>query len=103
MGKIAVVTGANTGIGKEIARGLAAQGMSVVLACRNAERAEAARRDGVPVRPPMLEPAQRSMIRQLERAGDLEEVGGPAYIASLADGVTEIVTHPGTSADEELR
>lgn len=45
MGKIAVVTGANTGIGKEIARGLAAQGMSVVLACRNAERAEAARRE----------------------------------------------------------
>jgi putative membrane protein len=34
-----------------------------------AEVTDAARRDGVPVRPPMLEPAQRSMIRQLERAG----------------------------------
>ena len=29
---------------------------------------QSAREDGVPVRPPMLEPAQRNMIRQLERA-----------------------------------
>ena len=34
---------------------------------------EAARRDGVPVRPPMLEAAQRTMMRQLERAS------GPAF------------------------
>lgn len=34
-----------------------------------AEVTQAAREDGVPMRPPMLEPAQRNMIRQLERAG----------------------------------
>jgi len=43
--KVCVVTGANTGIGKETARGLAAAGATVVLACRNVEKAEAARDD----------------------------------------------------------
>jgi NAD(P)-dependent dehydrogenase (short-subunit alcohol dehydrogenase family) len=37
-GKTAVVTGANSGIGRETARELARAGASVVLACRSAER-----------------------------------------------------------------
>ncbi|KAH8831008.1 hypothetical protein DL96DRAFT_1705464 [Flagelloscypha sp. PMI_526] len=43
--KTALVTGANIGIGLEIARGLAARGATVVLACRNLEKAESARKD----------------------------------------------------------
>jgi NAD(P)-dependent dehydrogenase (short-subunit alcohol dehydrogenase family) len=41
-GRVAVVTGANSGIGKEIARGLARLGATVILACRSVERGEAA-------------------------------------------------------------
>jgi NAD(P)-dependent dehydrogenase (short-subunit alcohol dehydrogenase family) len=41
---LCLVTGANTGIGFEIARGLAQSGSQVILACRNQEKGEAARR-----------------------------------------------------------
>jgi NAD(P)-dependent dehydrogenase (short-subunit alcohol dehydrogenase family) len=44
-GKVCIVTGSNTGIGKETARGLAQRGATVVLACRDAQKAEAARED----------------------------------------------------------
>lgn len=40
--RVAIVTGASAGIGKEIARGLAVQGATVILACRSAERGAAA-------------------------------------------------------------
>jgi NAD(P)-dependent dehydrogenase (short-subunit alcohol dehydrogenase family) len=41
-GKLALVTGANRGLGLEITRGLAAAGATVVLACRDAARADSA-------------------------------------------------------------
>ncbi|HVU73066.1 MAG TPA: SDR family oxidoreductase [Mycobacteriales bacterium] len=44
-GKVALVTGANTGIGLETARGLARQGATTVIACRNATKAQRARDD----------------------------------------------------------
>ncbi|KAG9094551.1 hypothetical protein FRC06_010693, partial [Ceratobasidium sp. 370] len=43
-GKQAIVTGANSGIGFEVAKALASMGACVVLACRNPERGEQARR-----------------------------------------------------------
>lgn len=44
-GRVALVTGANTGIGLVTARVLAQQGARVFIACRSAARAEAARAD----------------------------------------------------------
>ena len=41
-GRIAIVTGANTGIGYETARALARKGADVTLACRSREKGEAA-------------------------------------------------------------
>jgi NAD(P)-dependent dehydrogenase (short-subunit alcohol dehydrogenase family) len=43
-GKIAVVTGANDGIGKETVRGLLERGAEVIMLCRNIDKAEQARR-----------------------------------------------------------
>ena len=44
-GKVCIVTGANTGIGKETALGLARLGATVVMVCRDRERGEAAQRE----------------------------------------------------------
>jgi retinol dehydrogenase 12 len=44
-GKICVVTGANSGIGRELTRQLAHQGAHVVMVCRNPERAREALED----------------------------------------------------------
>ena len=41
-GKIAIVTGANSGIGREIARELARKGARVILACRDGDKAQEA-------------------------------------------------------------
>ncbi|KAG7253143.1 hypothetical protein CRUP_013422 [Coryphaenoides rupestris] len=44
-GKTVIITGANTGIGKETTRDLARRGARVIMACRDLERAEEARED----------------------------------------------------------
>jgi NAD(P)-dependent dehydrogenase (short-subunit alcohol dehydrogenase family) len=44
-GKVCLVTGATSGIGKATATGLAAQGATVVLACRNREKGEAVKQE----------------------------------------------------------
>lgn len=44
-GKVVIVTGANTGIGKEVARALAARNAKVILACRDRERCNKARKE----------------------------------------------------------
>jgi len=41
-GKVCLITGANSGIGKETALGLAKMGATVILVCRDQSRGEAA-------------------------------------------------------------
>lgn len=50
-GRVAVVTGANSGIGLDVARGLTRLGATVIMACRTAETAETARTEIVADRP----------------------------------------------------
>lgn len=45
MQKVAIVTGANGGIGKEISRGLLLVGYEVIMACRNLTRSEPVRQE----------------------------------------------------------
>lgn len=67
-GRIAVVTGANSGIGLETARVLARKGAHVVLAVRNREKGEAARADIT-----RAEPQAKIAVRHLDLA-NLESV-----------------------------
>ncbi len=48
-GRVALITGASSGLGLESARALAARGATVVLACRSRRRGEAARAELLPV------------------------------------------------------
>lgn len=60
-GKVVIVTGANTGIGKETARALAARGARVILACRDLRKADQARDDIV-----ATTGSREVLIRQLD-------------------------------------
>ncbi len=76
-GRVAVVTGANSGLGLAITEALAHAGAHVVMACRNLEKAEAARS-----RISATSPRGTTEVRQLDLA-DLSSVAtfADAYVA----------------------
>lgn len=94
-GRRAVVTGANAGLGLEIAHGLAARGAEVVLACRSTAKADAAARE-IAARTP----GARTEVRALDLA-DLDSV------AAFADGIDGrldlLVNNAGLMAVDEAR
>lgn len=89
-GRRAVVTGANAGLGREIARTLAAHGADVVLACRNVAKAEVVAGEIGP----------RAEVRQLD-VGDLESVA--AFADGLDGRLDLLVNNAGLMAIDEAR
>lgn len=93
-GRVAIVTGANSGLGLEITRALAEAGAYVVMACRNVDKAEAARAS-VPGGD------DHSEVRQVDLA-DLESV------RAFAEGISDwridlLVNNAGLMAIPEAR
>lgn len=72
-GRVAVVTGANRGVGLDVARLLAGHGAMVVLACRDAAKAEVARREVDAAR---SGPPCRVVPLELDRLGSVRAGAG---------------------------
>ena len=96
-GRLAVVTGANSGIGLEATRGLAALGARVVMACRSLDKAHAAAAD---VRRSL--PGADVEVRQLDLA-DLESVHAFADTFGEGESVDLLVNNAGVMALPERR
>jgi NAD(P)-dependent dehydrogenase (short-subunit alcohol dehydrogenase family) len=84
-GRVFVVTGANSGIGFEAAKALSRKGARVVMACRNRDKAEAAR----------AEVGGDSEVRELD-LGSLESVR--AFAAAWEGRIDVLVNNAGIMA-----
>jgi len=94
-GRRAIVTGANAGLGLEVAHGLAAHGAEVVLACRNTAKADAAAtaiRDRTP--------GATVEVGELDLA-DLDSVA--AFAAAQSGRLDLLVNNAGLMAIDEAR
>ncbi|MEO0557701.1 MAG: oxidoreductase [Bacteroidota bacterium] len=97
-GRVAVVTGANSGIGFETARGLALRGARVVLACRNLERGRTAQARILAEKPDAL-----TQVLHLDLA-DLDSVTAFAEdVASSYDRLDLLINNAGVMALPDRR
>jgi len=86
-GKVAVITGGATGIGKALAQGLVARGASVVIASTSRERLDAAAAEiGGAVRAVVCDVTDRAAVRRL--AEEAEAAFGPVDIVCANAGAT---------------
>jgi len=101
--KVAVVTGANRGIGFEICRQLAAKGVTVALTARSAKSGQAARDrlrgEGLDVRFLRLDVTDEGSVRNL--AGDVEKEFGGVDILINNAGLNLDRDRSGLNADVE--
>ncbi len=88
-GKVALITGANTGIGKEVARQLALTGEygKIYLACRNEQKAGAAKQS--------LEETTGKSIFQIVRMDVSDPASVQAALSSLDEVVDDLVMNAG--------
>jgi retinol dehydrogenase-12 len=91
-----VVTGANAGIGREIAAALARQGADVVLICRNRERGEAA---AVAIRDQTGNPRVRLVVCDV---GDPTAVRGCVQVLRAGGPIAVLVNNAGLYAPRRL-
>ena len=94
-GRRAIVTGANAGLGLQIAHGLAAAGAEVVLACRNQEKAQRAAAEIT-----AANPAATVSVGELDLA-DLDSVA--AFAAAQSGRLDLLVNNAGLMAVDESR
>ena len=97
-GRVAVVTGANGGLGLETARALAAAGAHVVMAARDQEKAQAAEkdvRDGVPSAELSVVPLDLGRLASVREAAD--------RILADHDRIDVLVNNAGVMATPEQR
>ncbi|XP_071454080.1 retinol dehydrogenase 12-like isoform X1 [Hetaerina americana] len=81
-GKVAVITGCNTGIGLETAKGLALRGCRVIMACRNIEQTNKAAEE--------IKKAVREAQEKDKRKGKNSVGDGEASVQANADAIVEI-------------
>jgi NAD(P)-dependent dehydrogenase (short-subunit alcohol dehydrogenase family) len=89
-GRIAVVTGANTGVGRETARLLAQRGASVIMACRDTAKGTAA---AAAIRAAV--PGADVRVQQLDLASLASIRAGAEAIRAGADKVDVLVNNAG--------
>src|SRR5262245_60975305 len=100
-GRTAVVTGANSGIGFETVRALAAKGARVVLACRNEERgrdAERRLRAAVPDADARFEPLDLGSLTSVRRFAEKLSADEPR-LDLLVNNAGVMMTPRGKTAD----
>lgn len=95
--RVVVVTGANSGIGLEASRGLAALGATVIMACRSEERGHAA---AVDIRSTV--PGSNVEVRPLDLA-DLSSVSAFAASFGTDDRLDLLINNAGVMALPERR
>jgi NAD(P)-dependent dehydrogenase (short-subunit alcohol dehydrogenase family) len=97
-GKVAIVTGANSGIGYEEARGLASKGARVILACRSQEKGEAAVKQICEEQPDALVDLTPLDLADLSSVRQFAEQFTPRY-----DRLDMLINNAGVMAVPELR
>src|SRR3954451_18721061 len=102
-GKLSVVTGANSGVGRETARRLAAAGAEVVLAVRSHDKGLSAAREmsGGPVTVVELDLADLESVRAF--AAELTSGGRPLDLLIINAGVMAVPTRRTTADGFELQ
>ena len=97
-GKLVVVTGANTGVGLEVAKAFFEIGATVVLACRNAQRAAGAKKVIEDTAVPLNGPGGRLILEALDLASLASVEAFGAKVNAMPEPLYALVCNGGIMA-----